>query len=628
MSNRYLVLVPFLAFLGGLQVVESPAASEIKPLFTPEEVAEYKPQGPSARYRYLCPDYNLVGGKAGEYFTQADPAEYAEFCKSLNLDAALLLAVPTEGYCAYETKVGQRFPNMKGDWFGQTVKELHRRGISAFAYVTLGWNLKYAAEHPKYKSGDTICFNSPYADLVIAYHQEILKNYPVDGIRNDIYWQGTNCRCDGCKTFYHELYGEELPPKWADNDWRRMEEFRRATLVRIVRRISEASKAIKPSVEIWENQLNIQHNSPLEALRFVDAAYMEFGEPFGLLFHAGWMKSQPVIVGKLENLPPKQMRLCMALGARGYTYIKSFHTTALPPVTEAEAEAFRARNGWNSGAARQNARSRGEIKNLLGKFYGMIADIQPYLEGACPVYHSVGVVYCESTRYRFKGFDRAAYSKKVLQPLADAYLARSVPLEFLDNSKVAKCDLGRYKCLVLPETSGLTPGEVAALKEYVGVGGQLLLAGGALCYDENGLPLQDFALAHEMDVSISTKLLPKRHEQKYGNGKIVYLASPYDTGDLVKELDTMVPECPVTTSGAGTLPKQAILTWQKSQKRWILHLISDGDYTVDIRKDFAAAARIAGKFPSDGWEATLAPTATGVRIKVQGNANDRLLVLD
>ncbi|MEI6785643.1 MAG: hypothetical protein WCQ21_32550 [Verrucomicrobiota bacterium] len=399
-------------------------------------------------------------------------------------------------------------------------------------------------------------------------------------------------------------------------------------LVRIVQRISEASKRIKPSVEIWENQLNIHHHSPLEALRYVDAAYMEYGEPFGLLFHTSWMKSKPVIVGKLENLPPEQMRLCMALGARGYTYIKSFHTTALPPVTEADALAFRQRMGWTSGGARQNARSREEIRNLLGKFYRMVEHIQPYLEGACPVYHAAGIVYCEATRYRFKGFDRAPYSKKVLQPLADAYLARSVPLEFLDGSQLTKGDLHRYKCLVLPETSGLTPGEVAGLKEYVRRGGQLLLSGGALCYDDKGLPLQDFALAKEMGVSLLSRPLPKRHEQEYGNGKIVYLASPYDTGDLVKELDTMVPECPLTTGGAGPVTNQAILTWQKSRKRWILHLISDGDYTADIRKDFASAARIAGKYPADGWEAALELTETGVRVKVRGNAKDRLLVLE
>ena len=96
----------------------------------------------------------------------------------------------------------------------------------------------------------------------------------------------------------------------------------------------------------------------------------------------------------------------------------------------------------------------------------------------------------------------------------------------------------------------------------------------------------------------------------------------------MKETDTTVPECLVITSGAGAVKNQAILTWQKPQKRWIPHLISDGDYTADIRKDFAAASCFAGRYPAEGWEAALEQTETGVRVKVQGDAEGRLLVLE
>ena len=433
----------------------------------------------------------------------------------------------------------------------------------------------------------------------------------MDGIRNDVYWQAMTCRCQGCKTFYRELFGEELP-QWDHGNWRRKEEFRRATLERIVRRIREASKQTKPSVEVWENQLNIHYNSPLGVLNCMDAAYMEWGEPFGLLFHASTLKNKPVIVGKLENLPPQQMRLCMALGARGYTYIKSLHTTALPPATEEEAEAFRRRNNWNSGPARQNARSREEIQRMLGTFYGMIADVQPYLEDARPVYHSAGVVFCEATRYRFKDFDRSAYSKGVLQPLAEAYLARSTPLEFIDSSNLPGDDLSRFNLLRPAGDQRFDrEEEVEALRQFVRGGGQLLLAGKALCYDENGLPLADFALAAEMGLAFTTQPPPKRHEKEYGKGKIVYLASPYSTRDLVKEMDSMAPACPVTIESTRGLKDQAVLTRQEPRKRWILHLISDGDYTVCIRKEFAAVSRISGQYPGGGLEGRVGADGNG-----------------
>ena len=157
----------WLSTIGGLLLPFLPCAVHAQdppkpcPIFTEEEVAAYKPKGPSVCYRYLCPDYNMVGGKPNEYFTKIDPVEYAAFCQKLNLDAALILFVPTEGYCAYPSKVGTPFPSLQKDWIAQAIAELHKRGISAFAYVTLGWNYKYAAEHPGCMSGDTICFNSP-----------------------------------------------------------------------------------------------------------------------------------------------------------------------------------------------------------------------------------------------------------------------------------------------------------------------------------------------------------------------------------------------------------------------------------------------------------------------------------
>jgi hypothetical protein len=83
--------------------------------------------------------------------------------------------------------------------------------------------------------------------------------------------------------------------------------------------------------------------------------------------------------------------------------------------------------------------------------------------------------------------------------------------------------------------------------------------------------------------------------------------------------------------------KQAILTRQEhggantapaKGARWILHLMHDGDYTVEVRRDYAAPTRITGRYPATGWQATLERTDNGIRIKAGGDAKDRLLVLE
>ena len=128
----------------------APAIAAPRPIFTPQEVAAYKPKGATRCFRQLCYDYNWVGRRLADLprkFTQADPVELAEFSRRIKLDAVLLLAVPHHGYCTYETKVGVKFPGIRGDWYGRCIQELHNRNIAVLGYITLGHNWKFMRDH-------------------------------------------------------------------------------------------------------------------------------------------------------------------------------------------------------------------------------------------------------------------------------------------------------------------------------------------------------------------------------------------------------------------------------------------------------------------------------------------------
>ena len=110
------------------------------PVFTPEEVAAYKPKGPADCFRQICLEYNsaprpeFAAGRAFDpavlenYFSQADPVAYAEFCQRIHLDGALLLAVPQGGYTTYlQTRVGEPYPYLKAhdlDFFGRVIQRV------------------------------------------------------------------------------------------------------------------------------------------------------------------------------------------------------------------------------------------------------------------------------------------------------------------------------------------------------------------------------------------------------------------------------------------------------------------------------------------------------------------------
>jgi hypothetical protein len=84
---------------------------------------------------------------------------------------------------------------------------------------------------------------------------------------------------------------------------------------------------------------------------------------------------------------------------------------------------------------------------------------------------------------------------------------------------------------------------------------------------------------------------------------------------------------------AGSVPisvdngKMAILTHQADLRRWILHLINDGDMQVSLNKAWGTPDKVIGQYPKQGFEYQVEKTTDGVTITVMGEVSNRLLVL-
>lgn len=641
--------------------------------FTPTaRVADYKPKGPSHCFRQFNVDWSWIAhdpAQIPEYLTAADPAGFADFCQRMHFDGTVVMAVPHHGYCTHETRVGEKFPGMKGDWFGRTIEELHRRKIAAFGYVTLNWNWKYMREHAgapfihaefnpdhSWKKGE-ICLNAPgYLELVEAYTREVLENYPVDGMRWDILSTARGCTCEGCKALYRELYGGELSD-WAKLPPGRQWDLYLATTERAVRRLHAVCKRVKPSVEIWQNSIQSYAPNNLNVGRLMDIAYNEYGDPFRLLLLKGVMNKPAAINGLMNRTTPvaplehDAFRWCLALGGRCYSYFGhklTDHRTLMP---SAEMMA------WH--------------EHELAPFYKMVEEIEPWLEGAQPVAH-IGVVYSDATRYRFKDYKREAYVDP-MQKLTESYLRRSIPLEFINSLDLAEKEkaLGRFKVLVVAQSSGLDEAAVKTLRDYAEAGGAVLVAGDALRHDAQGREQKEFALADAMGVTFrgnesagegcevsgslpdgagtpavkvrgfvatearqgetllrvrrGEKAWPLLHVNRVGKGRMAYLATAEAAELMQAAADLLAGAPPVKMTPGGE--HQVVLTAQPAQKRWVLHLISNGDYAIELNREFVAATRIVARYPQAGWECSVEETGGGLRIKASGAACDRLVVL-
>jgi len=117
---------------------------------------------------------------------------------------------------------------------------------------------------------------------------------------------------------------------------------------------------------------------------------------------------------------------------------------------------------------------------------------------------------------------------------------------------------------------------------------------------------------------------PLLHINKCGKGRIAYVAS-LESVDLIRNIvGRLIGELPVTTSPS---TKKVILTRQDKQNRWVLHILDEGDCTVEISKDFAHPAKVIDKYPDANWQYKLKENHESVQINLSGNAKDRILVL-
>ncbi len=111
------------------------------------------------------------------------------------------------------------------------------------------------------------------------------------------------------------------------------------------------------------------------------------------------------------------------------------------------------------------------------------------------------------------------------------------------------------------------------------------------------------------------KRVPLLHLNRCGDGRTAYLAAAESSALTAAVIDRLAGPPPVTVIPAG---RQAILTHQAEKRRWILHLMDEGEYTIELRQEHVPAKRVIDHYPKSGWEYQVAPTSSGLQIRVRG----------
>ncbi|MCL3780948.1 hypothetical protein EMN47_11195 [Prolixibacteraceae bacterium JC049] len=165
---------------------------------------------PQERTRQVHLDFHTTE-KLNDIGTRWVKKEWQQRLIEGHVNSINIFAKGHHGWCYYNTKVGERHPNLEFDLLKAQVDACHEIGVTAQAYVTVGWNVLDARNHPDWvstgkdgvnkfakqekaaKSGEQFPWGWPtlspeggYLEHLLQHTEELCKNYDIDGFWFDI----------------------------------------------------------------------------------------------------------------------------------------------------------------------------------------------------------------------------------------------------------------------------------------------------------------------------------------------------------------------------------------------------------------------------------------------------------
>lgn len=164
-------------------------------------------------------DFHTMPGIDG-FLKDFSAEKIAKTLRKANVTYVNVAARCNIGFSYYDTKIGFRYPEMKGDMLGELISALHSEGLGVTAYLNGGLNHELLLHRPELskqgRGGETIsgdpvrdnffrspCFNSEYRQHLLGEIAEILEYHP-DGIFCDCMLVRP-CRCPKCTEKMKEL---------------------------------------------------------------------------------------------------------------------------------------------------------------------------------------------------------------------------------------------------------------------------------------------------------------------------------------------------------------------------------------------------------------------------------------
>ena len=305
-----------------------------------------------------------------------------------NLDSIVVFAKDMHGYFYYPSKYGPVHPGLSFDLLGEQVKACRERNIDVYAYYCTAWDNYLADKHPEWnmrkrdgsdyspKAGETpgwtaLCLgNKDFVDLMSQHITEFVSNYDVDGAWLDVALPITDeCYCEAC---IRQIKANGKDP--FDREVQRRHQNK--NFIEFHRRMKELVHGVKPACHVDFNDAGMGKVSErAQYLDNIDIEALPTGE-WGYFYAPAQIRYQ-----RNFGIPVYGMT------GRFISSWADFGGLKLPQQLDVELASIVA-NGAHCDVGDQmppNGQLDAAVYHVLGKSFGRIKKLEPWLEQAAPV---------------------------------------------------------------------------------------------------------------------------------------------------------------------------------------------------------------------------------------------------
>ena len=401
-----------------------------------------------------------------------DKAQFQAALREGNLNSITVFAKCHHGMCYYPTKVGTPHPAMPEgfDLTGAMIEAAHEIGVAAPVYITMGWSVHDAQEHPEwtmrhedgsvmnrnvdpnaapedprpYGSWIDLCPNTPYGQHVLEITREVVDRYDeLDGLFYDIVYLDRACYCPDCIA---GMKAEGLDPAVRAD----AEEYYRRVHLRFM--------------DACEKILHAKHP---EATLFFNSGGADIYRPE---YHAGQthfeMEDLPTAWGGYDKMPPRASFMSrypkeyLGMTGKFHTAWGEFGGYKNPDALTFEV-LMMAMYGAKCSVGDQmppDGCMDLETYRLIGQAYRELEKIEPWAYPASST-ATLGVYLC----------GRAESDEGLHSMLLESH----IDFEIVTPGD----DLSRFRALVLPDCVKLSDEEAARIRSFAAEGGAVVFNG-------------------------------------------------------------------------------------------------------------------------------------------------------